>query len=39
MTPEEFRTAAHTLVDWIADYRAKVYAFYEVPRPVFDTEG
>ena len=26
MTPEEFRSAAHTLVDWIADYRAKVYA-------------
>ncbi|MGE0582578.1 MAG: aspartate aminotransferase family protein [Steroidobacteraceae bacterium] len=26
MTPEEFRTAAHTLVDWIADYRAKVYS-------------
>jgi aromatic-L-amino-acid decarboxylase len=25
MTPEEFRAAAHTLVDWIADYRAKVY--------------
>lgn len=25
MTPEEFRRAAHTLVDWIADYRAKVY--------------
>jgi aromatic-L-amino-acid decarboxylase len=26
MTPEEFRAAAHTLVDWIADYRARVYA-------------
>lgn len=25
MTPEEFRAAAHTLVDWIADCRAKVY--------------
>ena len=24
MTPEEFRTAAHELVDWIADYRASV---------------
>ena len=24
MTPEEFRTAAHELVDWIADYRAGV---------------
>ena len=26
MTPAEFRAAAHTLVDWIADYRAKVYS-------------
>ncbi|MBV6417530.1 MAG: Histidine decarboxylase [Steroidobacteraceae bacterium] len=25
MTPEEFRRAGHALVDWIADYRAKVY--------------
>lgn len=24
MTPEEFRTAAHALVDWIADHRARV---------------
>ena len=24
MTPEEFRTAGHKLVDWIADYRAGV---------------
>jgi len=24
MTPEEFRAAAHKLVDWIADYRARV---------------
>ena len=24
MTPEEFRAAAHELVDWIADYRASV---------------
>jgi len=24
VTPEEFRTAAHELVDWIADYRASV---------------
>ncbi|MEK7400900.1 MAG: pyridoxal-dependent decarboxylase [Gemmatimonadota bacterium] len=24
MTPEEFRAAAHRLVDWIADYRARV---------------
>ena len=24
MTPEEFRTAGHRLVDWIADYRARV---------------
>lgn len=25
MTPEEFRTAGHQLIDWIADYRARVY--------------
>ena len=24
MTPEEFRAAGHLLVDWIADYRARV---------------
>lgn len=24
MTPEEFRAAAHTLVDWVADHRARV---------------
>ncbi len=24
MTPEEFRTAGHTLVDWIADHRARI---------------
>ena len=24
MTPEEFRTAAHALVDWVADYRLRV---------------
>ena len=24
MTPEEFRSAGHTLVDWIADYRARL---------------
>ncbi|NYE01281.1 aromatic-L-amino-acid decarboxylase [Kineosphaera limosa] len=24
MTPEEFRTAAHTLVDWVADHRARI---------------
>jgi aromatic-L-amino-acid/L-tryptophan decarboxylase len=24
MTPEEFRTAGHRLIDWIADYRASV---------------
>lgn len=24
MTPEEFRTAGHQLVDWVADYRKKV---------------
>lgn len=24
MTPEEFRTAGHQLVDWIADYRARI---------------
>jgi aromatic-L-amino-acid decarboxylase len=26
MTPEEFRTAGHQLIDWIADYRARVDA-------------
>ncbi len=26
MTPEEFRTAGHRLIDWIADYRAGVAA-------------
>lgn len=26
MTPEEFRTAGHQLVDWIADYRAQIEA-------------
>lgn len=25
MTPEEFRVAGHQLIDWIADYRARVY--------------
>jgi hypothetical protein len=24
MTPEEFRTFGHQLVDWIADYRARI---------------
>jgi aromatic-L-amino-acid decarboxylase len=24
MTPEEFRTAAHLLVDWVADHRARI---------------
>lgn len=24
MTPEEFRTVGHRLVDWIADYRAGI---------------
>ena len=27
MTPEEFRVAGHRLVDWIADYRARVATF------------
>ena len=27
MTPEEFRKAGHTLIDWIADYRARVGDF------------
>ena len=26
MTPEEFRTAGHRLIDWIADYRARLAA-------------
>ena len=25
MTPEEFRAAGHKVIDWIADYRARVY--------------
>lgn len=25
MTPEEFRAAGHQLIDWLADYRARVY--------------
>ena len=24
MTPEEFRTQGHRIIDWIADYRARV---------------
>ena len=24
MTPEEFRRAGHELIDWIADYRARM---------------
>jgi aromatic-L-amino-acid decarboxylase len=32
MTPEEFRTAGHRLVDWIADYRASL-----AKRPVMAT--
>ena len=27
MTPEEFRTAGHRLIDWLADYRARVAEF------------
>ena len=27
MTPEEFRTQGHRIVDWIADYRARVESF------------
>ncbi len=27
MTPEEFRTQGHQLIDWIADYRARVDTF------------
>ncbi|HMF95159.1 MAG TPA: pyridoxal-dependent decarboxylase [Vicinamibacterales bacterium] len=27
MTPEEFRVAGHRLIDWIADYRARVERF------------
>lgn len=27
MTPEEFRTFGHQLIDWIADYRARVASF------------
>lgn len=39
---KEVLSAAPNLVEIIVQdplYRAKVYAFYEVPRPVFDTEG
>jgi aromatic-L-amino-acid decarboxylase len=27
MTPEEFRAAGHRLIDWIADYRAKIATY------------
>jgi aromatic-L-amino-acid decarboxylase len=26
MTPEEFRRRGHELIDWLADFRAEVYA-------------
>jgi aromatic-L-amino-acid/L-tryptophan decarboxylase len=32
MTPEEFRKAGHQLIDWIADYRAKVSDFNVMAR-------
>ena len=32
MTPEEFREAGHKLIDWIADYRAKVADFNVMAR-------
>ena len=32
MTPEEFREAGHQLIDWIADYRAKVSDFNVMAR-------
>jgi aromatic-L-amino-acid/L-tryptophan decarboxylase len=32
MTPEEFRAAGHRIVDWIADYRARVESQPVMPR-------
>jgi aromatic-L-amino-acid decarboxylase len=34
MTPEEFRKYGHAVVDWIADYRARVHE-----RPVMAQTG
>ena len=34
MTPEEFRAAGHQIVDWIADYRARVDTFPVMARRV-----
>ena len=37
MTPEEFRKHGHAVVDWIADYRARVrerpVQYHKQPRP------
>ena len=34
MTPEEFRKAGHQLIDWIADYRARIAEFPVMSRSV-----
>ncbi|MGB6544761.1 MAG: aspartate aminotransferase family protein, partial [Candidatus Acidiferrales bacterium] len=32
MTPEEFRKLGHHLIDWVADYRARVASLPVAPR-------
>lgn len=34
MTPEDFRRHGHELIDWIADYRARIESFPVAPRRV-----
>ena len=32
MTPEEFRKRGHQLIDWVADYRARIASLPVAPR-------